>query len=813
MPLWPARRVQRDQLPAVQADWTSDRGATARQAPPRDARTSLGGCFPTETSTAMLPVMLLALRVPAGNDRGPLYAEQALAALHQGNPQRLPVTLVLTRHQGQAGLFLRCPDSLRALVAGQLYAAYPTSDLDRLAEDAFAPPPGTCCWSLELTLHPDLFPIKRHAQFEDALARVTADPLTALLTTVSREQRHGFAAAVEISLKPTRHRHREKARRLLRRLTRPLFRRHERLGEWYLHAARSHRLSLRLLAVVLGRLGKKEHDPHGEAVLHVSSGRLHEREDRLQAAADKLGRLLFDATIRLTVQGPPQRAEEARQKLQEMAGAFGLFAGPGLAEFHATAAYRLRRPRPFLLSSEEVASLWHPPTATVQAETLAIVESRELEPPVTLPTRRVRPEVPVFGVARFRGHEERFGILPDDRRRHILLQGKTGMGKTTLLQQLLGADIHAGQGVGLIDPHGDLADAVLARIPSHRTNDVVLFDVSDTNHPLAFNVLQCRQPGERPLVASGVLSAFKKLYGDSWGPRLEHILRNCLLTLLEVPGTSLLSVLRILNDTTYRKSVLGRISDPVVRAFWEHEFAAWPAKFQAEAIAPIQNKVGHFISQPLLRNILGQARSTLDLRRVLDQGQILIVNLSKGKIGDDASALLGALLVTSLQLAAMSRADLPEPQRRDFHLFVDEFQNFATDSFATILSEARKYRLSLTLANQYLSQMDEATLNAVFGNVGTLVCFQVGAQDATVLAEQLGAEVQAADLLRLPRYRAYLRLLIDGQPSRPFSMLTLPPQLVKTDFHRPLTIRRYSRQRYGRPLAQVEREITVALTA
>jgi hypothetical protein len=353
----------------------------------------------------------------------------------------------------------------------------------------------------------------------------------------------------------------------------------------------------------------------------------------------------------------------------------------------------------------------------------------------------------------------------------------------------------------------------LRSIPRHRTNDVILFDAGDSSHPLSFNVLSCPRPSQRPLVASGVLSALKKLYADSWGPRMEHILRNALLALLETPGTSLISLLRLLSDYRYRSSIVAKLSDPIVRSFWEMEFARMPLKLQLEAIAPVQNKIGHFVSSPLLRNMLGQTRSSLDLRRVMDEGKVLIVNLSKGRIGDDASTLLGSFLVTAIQLAAMSRADIAEEQRRDFYLAVDEFQNFATDSFASILSEARKYRLNLTVANQYLAQMDELTQAAVFGNIGTLVAFQVGAQDAEVIAQQLAGDLTERDLMQLPRYHAFVRLLIDGMPSRPFSMQTLPPANTPPQFDRQAVIRRYSRNRYARPLAQVEAEIRSSLTA
>jgi len=339
---------------------------------------------------------------------------------------------------------------------------------------------------------------------------------------------------------------------------------------------------------------------------------------------------------------------------------------------------------------------------------------------------------------------------------------------------------------------------------------VILFDPGDTSHPVSFNVLRCDDPTQRPLIASGIVSAFKKLYGESWGPRLEHILRNALLALLEIPGSSLLTVLRLLSEEKFRQAVIPQLTDPVVRNFWEHEFVGMPPRLQAEAIAPIQNKVGHFASSPLIRNIIGQSRSTVDLRRIMDEGKVLIVNLSKGRMGEDASTLLGSLLVSSIQLAAMSRSNVAEADRRDWYLYVDEFQNFATDSFATILSEARKYRLNLTVANQYLAQMDQATLDAVFGNVGTMLAFQVGARDAEILAEQLGGDLEPADLMRLPRYNAYVRLLINGHPSRPFSMRTLSPQSTKLDERRADIIRRYARQRYARRVSQVEAEIREA---
>jgi Helicase HerA, central domain len=759
--------------------------------------------------------VLLALRLPAGNERGPLYMDQALAAIHQANPGRLPMTFVLGRQAGAVTLCCAAPDELAAVVQAQLYAAYPECAIEWLPGTAFQVQAGQHSWVCELRLVPDLFPLKRYPQFEDTLNRQTADPLTSLLTALARQKGERCHSRIEITVRPARGKFRDRAQHCLRRLASPFFRTHPRLAHGYVTLACSGRWPLRLAGWCLGRLGKAAEQSSAHDPLHTSGSRAHEREEHLQAAADKYGRLLFETRIRIVVSGTPDAESEAFRRLRQVAGAFGIFHSPGLASFRSMfprpRPQARRRPAPgFLLSTEELATLFHPPTLTVRAPALPTVDSREFEPPLALPVPAEHPGLAILGHAVYRGRRQRFGILPDDRFRHVLLLGKTGQGKSTLLRHLFASDLRAGRGCALIDPHGDLADAVLHDVPTQRTNDVILFDAGDAQHPVAFNILACDAKEQRPLVASGVVSAFKKLYADSWGPRLEHILRNALLALLETPGSSLISILRLLQDRTYRAGIADRLSDPAVRAFWQVEFANLPLKLQLEAIAPIQNKVGHFVSSPLLRNIVGQTRSTLDLRRVMDDGKVLIVNVGKGRVGDDASALLGSLLVTAIQLAAMARADTPADRRKDFFLYIDEFQNYATDSFATILSEARKYRLALTVANQYLDQLDDATLAAALGNVGTLAAFQVGAQDAEVIAEQLGGDVQAQDLLRLPRYHAYVRLLIQGTPSRPFSMQTLAPHAARRTPDRTPIIRRTSRQRYTRPAEAVEGEIAAA---
>jgi hypothetical protein len=365
-----------------------------------------------------------------------------------------------------------------------------------------------------------------------------------------------------------------------------------------------------------------------------------------------------------------------------------------------------------ILSVHELAGMVHLPTIYVKTPGINWIMTRKFEPPHNLPT--VTNDMTPIGVANFRGGEQSFGIKPVDRARHIYIIGKTGMGKSTLLENMLYSDILSGRGIGLIDPHGDLADTILANIPKSRTNDIVLFDPSDSNFPIAFNMLENSRPELTPIVASGLVSIFKKMFADSWGPRLEYILRNTILTLLMVPETTLISIPLILTHEAYRKKVVSKITDPILVQFWTQEFEKMAPAQMSEAVNPILNKVGQFLSSPLLRNILGQPRNPFSLRWIMDNGKIFIVNLSKGKIGEDASALLGAMMVTKFQIEAMTRADIPENERRDFGLYVDEFQNFATDSFATILSEARKYKLTLTMANQYIAQMPETVQTAVF---------------------------------------------------------------------------------------------------
>jgi CxxC-x17-CxxC domain-containing protein len=418
-------------------------------------------------------------------------------------------------------------------------------------------------------------------------------------------------------------------------------------------------------------------------------------------------------------------------------------------------------------------------------------------------------EIIYFAETTFRKQRKKVGIKTDDRRRHIYIVGKTGMGKTAMVENMVIQDIRAGKGVGIIDPHGEAAEEILDFIPSNRINDVVYFNPADLNYPIAFNVMEGVGEEYRHLISSGLMDVFKKIWPDVWSARMEYILGNCILALLEYPNSTLLGVNRMLADPDYRKKIVEKVKDPVVKSFWVNEFARYTQRYETEATAAIQNKIGQLISNPLIRNIIGQVKSKINMRKVMDEGKILIANLSKGKIGEDNSKLLGALLVTKLQLAAMSRVDIPEEKRKDFFLYVDEFQNFATEAFASILSEARKYRLALTLANQYIAQLEEVTptgkstkvKDAVFGNIGTLIVFRTGAEDSEYLEKEFIPELTGEDLVNLGKYNIYLKLMVDGIAGRPFSAETLPPFEKPKKSNRE-KINKASRERYG-----VDREI------
>jgi hypothetical protein len=398
-----------------------------------------------------------------------------------------------------------------------------------------------------------------------------------------------------------------------------------------------------------------------------------------------------------------------------------------------------------------------------------------------------------------------FGLHNADRRQHVYVIGKTGSGKTTLLRNMIVQHIALGHGVGLIDPHGDLADEILKHVPRHRADDLVYFNPADLEHPIGLNLLARVSRDERPLVASGIISVFKSLWRDSWGPRMEYILHMSLAALLECENVTLLGVPRMLTDPLYRRWVLRQVHDPFIHAFWTQEYERYDERFRREAIAPIQNKVGQFLTAPVVRNIVGQVRNKVNLGFMMDSQRLFIANLAKGRIGEDKANLLGSLLVAQFHLSAIARSVRPQADRKDFFLFVDEFQNFTTDAFATILTEARKYRLCLTLSHQYTKQLPLELQHALFGNVGTVISFRVGYNDAAVLASEYSTIFPRETFVGLQRFETLIQHIEHGEPSEPFMAASLPR--LEVNARNPRKLLERSREKYAGNREQVERRI------
>src|SRR3989344_3418430 len=522
------------------------------------------------------------------------------------------------------------------------------------------------------------------------------------------------------------------------------------------------------------------------------------------------------AVIRLVVGSDDPNA---RAYMQNLAGTFGSFSlGEGnqfvfrkpllsvnkkklLARIKNRSVNFLERKNQ-VLNAAELATIWHPPGFLLAGiKNVAWGKTLLGEPPENLPaitnvSEEEKKDINFFAKTEFKNQDTIFGIKTPDRRKHVYIIGKTGAGKSTLIANMAIDDIRKDRGIGIIDPHGDLSEIILDFIPKRRANDVVYLEPFDTERPFALNVLEVKNNQQKDLIASGIVSIFYKLYRESWGPRLEYILRNVILTLLETPNSTLVDVLNLLANSSYRKKIVSQLSDPVLKNFWEHEFAKMPDRLKSEAISPIQNKVGQFVTSRMIRNIIGKTKSSIDLESVMNDGKILILNLSQGKLGEDNSALLGAMIITQIQLAAMNRSFIKEEERRDFFLYVDEFQNFATSSFVKILSEARKYRLALTLANQYIEQLELEVQKAIFGNVGSLISFVVGARDAHLLTFEFAEIYSENELVSLGKYETVIKLSIDGMTSAPFPATTLPLPALKNENKEKII--RLSKERYGR---------------
>jgi hypothetical protein len=464
-------------------------------------------------------------------------------------------------------------------------------------------------------------------------------------------------------------------------------------------------------------------------------------------------------------------------------------------------------PTAYHLTSEEVSSMYHFPPNSDSVPNLYKILSPKAEPPLGLPTVDNTPpdELTPFAETNYRNTREKFGIKRRDRARHMYVIGKSGSGKSKMLELMIKNDIEFGHGICVIDPHGDLIENIVPYIPESRVKDVIFFNPVDEEYPIAFNPIEKVSPMLRQQVAMGLIEIFKKVFGSNWTPRLEHVLRMTILALLDAPKASVMSILLLLTDREYRQNTIKSIEDQVVKNFWTNEFAGWSEKFDSEAIMPILNKIGQFVSSTIIRNIVGQEDNKIDMPQIMDSRKILLVKLPKGILQEENSSLLGSMIITKIYQAALGRADIPENQRVPFFLYVDEFQNFATDTFANILSEARKYKLSLTMAHQYVSQLNDVVKKTVFGNVGSIISFRIGPEDAMLMEQEFEPKFTAQDIVNLGVREIYLKLSIDDEVKEAFSARTLTVPAPTFNFREQIV--QFTRENYCRNKASAEKTL------
>lgn len=736
---------------------------------------------------------VLLLQVPRTNEKKELAAEQMFASLHGllttaeksffKKPVHERLSFEIAVKQKRIGFYVWVPEHLKSFVEEQIYAQYPTVNISEVEdysteESAYFSTQLVC--EMKLIANSAL-PIKTFPSFEvDPLAAITA----ALAQFDENEE-----AWLQVVIRPA--------------------------------AANWHKKSEQFAAGIRNKSSGGGTGGLATALWappeakSAAAPKLAEHETaRASAAEQKSQKLAYDTALRVVYRGNGTAAQ-GRMRIQAITSSFKQFNSTYLNGF--TQSYvsedsrqlnlyqnrAFKGGRGFVLNIEEVASLYHLPHTNVETPNILWANATTAEPPANLPlvTEANRESISPIAMTNFRGHNTMFGLPRSDRGRHLYILGQTGVGKSGLLELLTISDIYSPYGFAVIDPHGDYALNVLKRVPLARAKDVIYFNPADTDYPIAFNPMEIYDPKLKTHTTSELIGVLKRMF-ESWGPRLEYILRYCLLALLDYPDATMLDITRMLTDKKFRNDVLQYVEDPVVKNFWTVEFASWNDKFQAEAVAPVLNKVGAFTANPTVRNIIGQPKSSFNIRKIMDERKILIVNLSRGLIGEDNAALLGALLVTKIQMGAMSRADIPQDERSPFYLYVDEFQNFATDSFATILSEARKYALNLTVANQYIAQMSQEVKDAVFGNVGSIISFRSSADDARVMLKYFEPKFVEHDLVHMHNRHFVVSMTIEGEKAQAFSAtsLNLPPQ--NTDYS--ADIIRNSRELYAVDRAKIE---------
>jgi hypothetical protein len=758
---------------------------------------------------------LLVLEIPKANDKSELAAEQLFASLHGilRDRSELRYTKGVQEHlsfeiasvNGQIRFYVWVPKTLQSFVEGQIYSQYPSVQIHAADDDYVTHERDhSVVYTSELALTDSEFlPIKTFQSFE-------VDPLAGVTGTLAKLEQTGEELWIQVVVRPIADDWHKSSDRWISSVR----------GGNPFGFLTGEGFSWKWFGQIFEALWRPPEHTTGASGAPELSERDKTRISEAEKKATKLG---YQVKIRLAYLGESQA--NAKLRMQALVGTFKQYNSTNLNGFKIAKAsfqkedlarYRSRlfTDKGFILNIEEVASVFHLPHTNVETPNIVWASNKTAEPPAKLPVitgnDAIDENISAFGLTNFRGINHQFGMLRYDRSRHVYIIGQTGAGKSGTLELFALSDIYHGQGYAIIDPHGDFAINNMRFIPGSRLKDVVYFNPADTAYPLGFNPLEVTDPSMKTNISSEVIGVLKRMFGDSWGPRLEYILRYTILALLDRPSTTMLDITRMLTDKNFRKETLSYCTDTVVLQFWNVEFASWTEKFQAEAIAPVLNKVGAFTANPIIRNIIGQPRSTFNIREIMDNGKILIVNLSKGLIGEDNAGILGAFLVTKIQLAAMSRSDIPDiKDRRPFYLYVDEFQNFATDSFATILSEARKYGLNLTVANQYISQMSDTVRDAVFGNVGTMISFRVSADDAPILSKQFEPQFEPQDLLQMHNRNFIINMVINGEKAPAFSAKTLNLPAPQTD--NTGRIIEHTRLTYSRSREDIEKEISEAI--
>lgn len=728
-----------------------------------------------------LEYVVLQVAVPRDNEIKIDAAEQMFASLysiHHGGfwsflkPQE-HVSFEIVAKREDIRFYISAPRRIVDLVEKQIHGAYPGADVKAVDEYLIFSPQGKVAFAGLTLKYVDYFPIR---VFKD----LPTDSLS-LLTSVLAKMGEGEGAAIQILIQPADSKWRK-------------------LGRSY-----------------ISKVKKDEANPE-KANFKVD-------QKTLEAIEHKTGKAGFNTAIRLVVCSPTQ--ESAKSHLDNLISAFQQFT----SDFNYFTKCKQLLPQLFVtdfiyryfpvinlpffkqyavLNSDELATMYHFPNKSVETPHIFWLNAKRAPAPMQVPSTGL-----YLGMSRYRGVERPICIGDEDRRRHMYVIGKTGTGKSQLLEELVMQDINSGKGLAVIDPHGDLIDGILTRIPANRAEDVIVFDPSDTERPMGLNMLEAKTEEQKHFVVTSIVGLMYKLYDPMKtgiiGPRFEHAIRNAMLTVMAEKGNTFVEVVRVLTDSAFVQELLPKVDDPIIRRYWTDQIAQTADFHKSEVLDYIVSKFGRFVTNKLMRNIIGQSQSAFEFRKVMDEGKILLVNLAKGKLGEENSNFLGLILVPRILIAAMSRQDMPEADRRDFYLYVDEFQNFATPDFAQILSEARKYRLNLIVANQFIGQMEEEVKNAVFGNVGTVATFRVGVTDAGYLQHEYQPVFNETDLINIEKYNAYVKTTVKNEPVKPFSIdLTKDMSSVEAAKNPAIAkaIVQLSRLKYGRSKELVEAEIS-----